>query len=547
MIELINNDYSDFVNLSANLIDLNQYINNIEAPLKELKSEVLSVKESFVDSIDQIKDLIEEKRRLQHLKKSLKNLENVKISLQKLRKLLDLRSQSNENDSNAFLERAAHELVQLQFNMKYCTKFLSAQEKKSLEELETEVISNINSFFLSTIKSNDNTENLEKCLRIYFALDQCSLAEKIFKEKIVNVHMEKIITQSNLQNSSVGLTAIYNQILDFVSTNMKTLISLTKKNGKIKGYNFMVNSFWTCTEEKLEQNIPSIFAPGDPDQFFQKYKCTMEFLSRIEMIIDDEELIKEFRLTEHYRRFHSRWNLPVYFKIRFQEIAVTVEQACSSETNILINSGESGQLQLVVLYQTLKSIVKCWTEGIYLGQLFPNFLKLTLQLLSRMIKWLDDLSKTDETKRLQSQNLDKLSFLVTLFNDTEIFLLKLPQIQQLVHQKQQEISKISNQQCFDDVKKTFARSTEFLKNYLDQVQLKICKELYASCSATLKVIQDTPRLFRKTNRDIPKKHLVYVEEIFHPVKNFLDKFDGKFSEKMKMNLLGYVLNELTVQ
>lgn len=41
MIELINKDYADFVNLSANLIGLDKEINNIQTPLGQLKEEVL--------------------------------------------------------------------------------------------------------------------------------------------------------------------------------------------------------------------------------------------------------------------------------------------------------------------------------------------------------------------------------------------------------------------------------------------------------------------------------------------------------------------------
>ena len=41
MIELINKDYADFVNLSSNLIGLDKAINHLEAPLGQLREEVL--------------------------------------------------------------------------------------------------------------------------------------------------------------------------------------------------------------------------------------------------------------------------------------------------------------------------------------------------------------------------------------------------------------------------------------------------------------------------------------------------------------------------
>lgn len=47
MIELINKDYADFVNLSANLIGLDKEINNIQTPLGQLKEEVLVSTKQF--------------------------------------------------------------------------------------------------------------------------------------------------------------------------------------------------------------------------------------------------------------------------------------------------------------------------------------------------------------------------------------------------------------------------------------------------------------------------------------------------------------------
>ena len=147
--------------------------------------------------------------------------------------------------------------------------------------------------------------------------------------------MSTVISEKNLQNSPHGITAIYNQILDFVSLKMKNLLALTHKTGKIKGFNFLLNSFWCSIEERLETNLASIFAPGNPETFYQKYKCTREFLQRIEMIIDDKAMVDQFHQHKQYKSFLMRWNLPVYFQIRFQEIATSLEQVCVVQVRYL--------------------------------------------------------------------------------------------------------------------------------------------------------------------------------------------------------------------
>lgn len=44
----------------------------------------------------------------------------------------------------------------------------------------------------------------------------------------------------------------------------------------MKGFNFLVNSFWAEVEEKIEQYIKSIFAPGDPVLFHKVSKANLE-------------------------------------------------------------------------------------------------------------------------------------------------------------------------------------------------------------------------------------------------------------------------------
>ena len=191
MIELINEDYVDFVNLSANLIDLDQSIDAIKSPLTHLKDEILHIKQNLTDSMQEISECLEEKKQLRQLKKSLKNLDIVKKALEKLGNLLvQINSHQGPDHTKAILfERAALELIQLQFNMKYCEQFLKPDEKEKLLNLDHQLLEKINEHFLYTLSNHDNCESLEKCLRVYCTLDKCSLAEKIFKvgRKVINL------------------------------------------------------------------------------------------------------------------------------------------------------------------------------------------------------------------------------------------------------------------------------------------------------------------------------------------------------------------------
>ena len=59
MIELINEDYADFVNLSTNLVGLNQGIERLKTPLLLLHAEVEAVNESIEATLGEVRVKLE--------------------------------------------------------------------------------------------------------------------------------------------------------------------------------------------------------------------------------------------------------------------------------------------------------------------------------------------------------------------------------------------------------------------------------------------------------------------------------------------------------
>lgn len=39
----------------------------------------------------------------------------------------------------------------------------------------------------------------------------------------------------------------------------------------VKGFDFLVNSFWPEVEQRLELHLPLIYAPGNPEMFYQVF------------------------------------------------------------------------------------------------------------------------------------------------------------------------------------------------------------------------------------------------------------------------------------
>lgn len=324
MIELINEDYADFVNLSSNLIGLDQSINGIRLPLDSLKDEIFSVRTTLDETMQEMNNCLEQKRCLREHLKSMQSLTNARHSVKKLRKLITDQLSDDETLNPIILERAAMELIKLKYDLQFCQHHIANLERPvGLDRydeihIRDQLLQKIEKHFLKVLRTK-NIEQLERCLRVYCTLGEYHTVEELFRKEIVGPYMHPIISEIALQNSPQGLSGIYKQVIQFFDDRMKQLLTLTQPNAisasTVNGFDFIINSFWVEVEYRLETHMASIFAPGNPDLFYQKYKCTITFLEKLEEIIKNDDQIKRLREHEQYKHFQTKWNLPVYFQV----------------------------------------------------------------------------------------------------------------------------------------------------------------------------------------------------------------------------------------
>ncbi|XP_076757318.1 conserved oligomeric Golgi complex subunit 2 isoform X1 [Xylocopa sonorina] len=278
MIDLINRDYTDFVNLSSNLIGLDKAINDLQTPLGQLKEEVMQVRQTLDDEIMTITHNISENERIRDNKQSVYSLQHVYTSLNKLSSIISLKAFLESPNKIDILEQAAGEFNQLQFHVSRCKLNIINEKQKDAERLEQSYMTYLNEFFLACIQEK-NSVLLIRCLKIYITLDKIRDAENLVRKEIVDPLIRSVINIENLQMDLLGLQNMYNKLLNILSVELKQLLDITLYPNRlsVKGYNFLVNSFWIDVEEKIEEYIKCIFAPGDPVLFHMVNKKKAKF------------------------------------------------------------------------------------------------------------------------------------------------------------------------------------------------------------------------------------------------------------------------------
>ena len=87
------------------------------------------------------------------------------------------------------------------------------------------------------------------------------------------------------------------------------------------------------------------------------------------------DIINSLKQHPQYERFLKKWNLPVYFQIRFQEVAGTAESILSanvSSASIRKNktSMSSDSFTLHATNIVWDCLLRIWADDVFLPQLF---------------------------------------------------------------------------------------------------------------------------------------------------------------------------------
>lgn len=108
----------------------------------------------------------------------------------------------------------------------------------------------------------------------------------------------------------------------------------------------------------------------------------------------------------------KKWQLLVYFQLRFREIIKDVEQVLNDpKSSVAVEADQ--EISLHGGRVILKAIRQCWSDQIFLYGLSHRFWKLTLQLIKRYNGWAIEVIhvRENEKRQLHANKLNPVSLL----------------------------------------------------------------------------------------------------------------------------------------
>uniref|UniRef100_A0A8C6X7Y5 Conserved oligomeric Golgi complex subunit 2 n=1 Tax=Naja naja TaxID=35670 RepID=A0A8C6X7Y5_NAJNA len=524
MIELINKDYADFVNLSTNLVGMDKALNQLSVPLGQLREEVMSLKSCVSEEIRAIDDRLSKQEDIRKKKMCVLRLIQVIKSVEKIEKILH--SQNSKETSLEVNHRG--QIQKLQFHA------VQSKGMPLLDKLKPRIVGitatlqqSLEGLLLEGLQTS-NIDIIRHCLRTYATIDKTRDAEALVGEVLVKPYIDEVIVEQYVQSQPNGLQTMYSKLLEFVPLHCRLLREVTgggissERGNTVPGYDFLVNSVWPEIVRGLEIKLPSLFNPGNPDLFHEKYNVSMDFVRKFERQCGSQASVKRLRLHPSYQSFNDKWNLPVYFQIRFREIAGALEAALSDG---LEEAPAESSYCLLATHMTWASLLKCWSAQIFLPLLTDRLWKFSLQILARYSVFVNEVRKTAKriAETLQSCT-QEFSALVCQISEGYvlimpcIFFIQLPELLEMIKPKLDMIG-FKNIACISGA---LEDSRNSLLGSWPTLNSKIIQDLNDSCFSCLKSALEIPRLYRRTNKEVPTKALPYVDSAlkpFHQLKN----------------------------
>ncbi|XP_077669513.1 conserved oligomeric Golgi complex subunit 2 isoform X4 [Eretmochelys imbricata] len=518
MVELINKDYADFVNLSTNLVGMDKALNQLSVPLGQLREEVMSLKSCVSEGIRAVDERMSKQEDIRRKKMCVLRLIQVIQSVEKIEKILHSQSSKELSllEANSplltgqILERIATEFNQLQFHAVQSKGMpLLDKVRPRIAGITAMLQQSLEGLLLEGLQTS-NVDIVRHCLRTYATIDKTRDAEALVGQVLVKPYVDEVIVEQYVQSHPNGLQAMYNKLLEFVPHHCRLLREVTggamssEKANIVPGYDFLVNSVWPEIVHGLEEKLQSLFNPGNPDVFHERYTISMDFIQRFERQCGSQASVKRLRLHPAYLSFNNKWNLPVYFQIRFREVAGALEAALSDS---LEEAPAGSSYCLLATHLVWVSLLKCWSDQMFLPLLAHRLWKFTLQILARY----------------------------------SVFINELPELLEIIKPKLEMIG-FKNISCItgalEDSQASLSASMPTLNN-------KIIQDLSESCFSYLKSALEVPRHYRRTNKEVPTKASPYVDSALKPFYRLQNEYKDMLTQPRIHQWLESALSEST--
>lgn len=594
MIILINEDYTEFINLSANLISFDKSINNIKTPVLKFKNEIEIVRKKIEEIVVEIDS---KNRRLRSIRESKQNLHRVlelidylerieekNESIEKFSLVKDIDDDDDDDDLiktkqsklypnlleiSALITRCKMNIeilgddhfVHNEFLLDLKSKLMKADEifEKILRK-ETLYLLRMDSTKSLNNHRNDFAIILKEIVNFFLLNNRREDLESIIKTDIVDPFFEKLIatigTQIVDQNQ---LEQFFRNVWQFIDTKFFPLISVLEMEEF--RFDLVTNTIWASFVE----HFISIFSPllnlTDAETFQRYYLITFQFVQEFQQRLNLSDCDRErFETLTSFLELKSKFKLNVYFHMKLKKISTHIETSFQQDRYRLLPNSSTERYRLQITAIVDQTLRHCWTQPVqqsdastllnrnkrfHFGDLFIYAWKLTLKIFSRFgvcisqsnFEEADSFLRSSKSIDQNNETISSEMILIVLIADSQIL------VDEFVTFYKSTIYPLwldyFNQELSHRIKRVDLESKQIDQNSLQQSFDETVETFRESSSNTLirlirsKIFADCCSLMNQVN-DIPRLYRRTNKEKPKEESQFIGKCIERLTRSLKL-------------
>ncbi|KXS14654.1 COG complex component [Gonapodya prolifera JEL478] len=554
MMDLINRNSADFINLSTNLIGVDSIIENVRGPAEQkLRGSVTDVRDLIQDSVDQMNTKLEKLGQLRERKALLELFIGIHDALVKVEGLLADISQnfSSTTDSGEagvardvpspdmkLLERVAIEYNQLRYSVERAqglpfVENLSERIATATESLESILSTMLSGLLLASSDLPEGADNAEsvaltQCMRIFTGIQRSALAEQVVRETLVKPCITTTLSPTTPDISSEQLNDLFHTALKTLQRKCGKIIQISV-NVKDADCHIVAHSIFPEVCSAIERHMPQIFMPGIADTFHKNYTATMRFIIDLESLAPSLAEVVYLRQQPYYTDLMKKWQLPVYFQLRFSHISAELENSLAKDaledpTNFTSRISDGSKLSIPSSRCVVDLVRYCWSGDVWLHILSARFWRLTLQITSRYSTWLEKDFLGNQSESLWSLAIGFRRWIVAT-RDLDALDGLLRECFSDVIRGRLPPSVTSKSSLEADLLQTLDPARQALTSIGQRLKERTVDASFEA----VKQIRNVPGLFRKTNKEPPTKPSPYVSQMFRVILDLSSPYETELS------------------
>lgn len=394
LVQLVNEDYDEFANLSRRLVSVDQAIQELEAPLGTARADIDHVRHKLLGHSNSLKEAMRRRQHASELRNSLELSKSAAQSLANVKALVQSlevdggtgRRKQHLDERCKNLDRICGELGRLLYLVR-----VNGMDASQAHTLKATIEARLEASLVMVLEEQDPS-SFATLLHAFSTIGCIEIVEQVVQRHTVAVAVRKASTDASSGPSASALPA--SKMLQCIWDGLKRdiwsfLDAATSMCGSALPFDFIGGSVLPEVLGMLEARYPTMYSPGNPVEFHQTLSTLEAFIRDLESLCTKKDQLLRFRSSAAWKANRSKWNVVAYFSLLFQDIASAYENGLPNAASFLSEEDAARRVDAPIA-ACIDAMRSCLAQDVFLASIADKLIRLQLQIFARFIDWVDE-------------------------------------------------------------------------------------------------------------------------------------------------------------